>query len=103
MAAKGIRMMAGLKNGVTTVKAIITHPMESGNRKVEGKAVPAHYIQEVECFLNGNSVMKSYWGGGIQKNPYLSFRIKDAKQGDKVKLAWKDNKGEQGEKEVAIK
>jgi sulfur-oxidizing protein SoxZ len=85
------------------VKAIITHPMESGNRKEDGQPVPAHYIQEVECFLNGNSVLKTYWGGGIQKNPYFSFRIKDAKQGDMIKLAWKDNKEEQGEKEVAVK
>jgi sulfur-oxidizing protein SoxZ len=103
MAANNIRMNASLKNGVTSVKAIITHPMESGNRKENGETVPAHYIQEVECLLNGNSVMQSHWGGGIQKNPYLSFRIKDAKQGDKVKLTWKDNKGEQGEHEVAVK
>jgi sulfur-oxidizing protein SoxZ len=103
MASK-IRMMVKLKNGIASVKAIIPHPMESGNRKDDdGNPIPAQYIQEVECTKNGESILKGYWGGGVQKNPFLSFSIKDAKSGDKVKLTWKDNTGATGEKEVAIK
>ncbi len=97
-----IRMNATLKSGVTSVKAIITHPMESGNRKKDGETIPAHFIQEVECFLNGSSILKSYWGGGVQKNPYFSFQIKGGQKGDTVKLTWKDNKGEQEASEVNI-
>ncbi len=102
MADNSIRMKVALKNGIATVKAIITHPMESGNRKQDDKLVPAHFIQEVECFVNDNSVLKTYWGGGVQKNPYFSFRIKDAKMGDKVKLSWKDDTGNSDSQEALV-
>lgn len=95
-------MKISLENGMTEVKAIITHPSESGFRKNGDKVIPAHFIQEFECFLNNNSVMRGYWGGGIQKNPYISFRIRDGKKGDQIRLTWKDNKGESDFKEVII-
>ena len=97
-----IRMKVDLKNGVTEVKAIITHPSESGFRKEGDITVPAHFIQEFECFLNDNSVMKSYWGGGIQKNPYISFRIRGGNKGDRIRLAWKDSKGEGDSSEAIV-
>jgi sulfur-oxidizing protein SoxZ len=97
-----IRMKVDLKNGIAEVKAIITHPSESGFRKEGDTIVPAHYIQEFECFLNDDSVLKSYWGGGIQKNPYISFRIRDGKKGDRVRLTWRDNKDQSDFHEVVI-
>jgi sulfur-oxidizing protein SoxZ len=102
MAENSIRMKVKLKNNIATVKAIISHPMESGNRKQDGVPVPAHFIQEVECFVNDASVLKTYWGGGVQKNPYFSFRLKEAKMGDKVKLTWKDHTGDSDSKEVLV-
>jgi len=50
MAKKSIRIRAKLKKGATTVKALMSHPMETGNRKNKktGKKIPAHYIQEVK-------------------------------------------------------
>ena len=49
--AKSIRARASAKGDTTTVKALITHPMETGLRKDKktGKKVPAHFIQEVVC------------------------------------------------------
>ncbi len=102
MAEGSIRMKVKQQDGVTAVKAIITHPMESGNRKEEDKLVPAHFIHEVECFVNDSSVLKTYWGGGVQKNPYFSFRIKNAKSGDKVKLSWVDDTGNGDSHEVTV-
>ena len=37
--------------------------------------------------------MTAKWGTSVSKNPYLAFSYKGAK-GDKLKLTWKDNKGE---------
>ena len=90
-----IKIRAKLKNDVTTVKALINHPMETGLRKNKktGKMIPAHFIEEVICELNGKKVMNAHWGTAISKNPYLSFRIKGANKGDKLKLSWKDNTG----------
>ena len=100
--SNSIRMKVDLKNGITEVKAIITHPMETGFRKEGDTTVPAHFIQEFECFLNDNPVMKSYWGGGIQKNPYISFRIRNGKIGDRIRLAWRDNKDQSDSHEAVI-
>ena len=93
--AKSIRMRAQAKGGTTTVKALITHPMETGTRKDKktGKKVPAHYITEVNCQLNGKEVVTAQWGPAVSKNPYLSFQIAGAKSGDSVSISWVDNTG----------
>ncbi len=103
--ANPIKMRAKLKGEVTEVKALISHPMESGRRKdkATGKLVPAHFIQEVVCTWQDKEVMKALWSGGVSKNPYIAFRFKGAKKGDIVRLSWTDNKGESGAAETEIK
>jgi len=93
--ASSIRMRARGKGGVTTVKALITHPMETGSRKDKKtkKKIPAHYITEVNCSHNGANVVTAQWGPAVSKNPYLSFQIAGAKAGDTVAINWVDNKG----------
>lgn len=94
--ANTIKIRASEKDGETTVKALITHPMETGSRKdsATGKMVPAHFIQEVVCKHNGTTVMTAEWSGGISKNPYLSFKFTGAAKGDDLELTWTDNNGE---------
>ncbi len=103
--AKGIKIRAKLKNGVTTIKALLKHPMETGARKDKetGDKVPAHFIQEVNCQHNGKDVLTGLWSGGVSKNPYMSFKIKGGNKGDTIILSWKDNKGESDSKETKIK
>lgn len=95
MAKKSIRLRASNKGGVATVKALITHPMETGRRKDKktGKKVPAHYIQTVSGKHNGKEVVLAEWGPAVSKNPYVSFQFAGAKKGDTVELTWSDNKG----------
>ncbi|MFZ0468027.1 MAG: thiosulfate oxidation carrier complex protein SoxZ [Thiogranum sp.] len=99
-----IKIRAKLSDGVTTVKALIQHPMETGQRKDKktGKLIPAHFIQEVTCEHNGNNVMTALWGPAVSKNPYLSFKFKGAKVGDSLKLSWVDNKGENDSTETQV-
>ena len=102
--AKSIKMRAQLAGDETTVKALISHPMETGLRKgKDGKPIPAHHITEVTCEHAGRVVMTAQWGPAVSKNPYLAFMFKGAKAGDSVKLAWVDNKGESDSAETAIK
>ena len=91
-----IRIRASAKDGETTVKALITHPMETGLRKDKktGDKIPAHFIQEVTCKHNGNTVMTAQWGPAVSKNPYLSFVIGGGNKGDSIEMSWVDNKGE---------
>ena len=93
--AKSIRARASAKGDTTTVKALITHPMETGLRKVKktGEKIPAHFIQEVVAKHNGATVMTAQWSGAVSKNPYLSFQFTGGKKGDSVSLSWVDNKG----------
>lgn len=100
-----IKLRAKSKDGVTTVKALVSHPMETGTRKDKktGKKIPAHFIQEVVCVHKGNTVMTANWGPAISKNPYLSFKFSGAAAGDTVTLSWVDNKGEKDSAETTIK
>ena len=91
-----IKIRAKNKSGVTTVKCLMTHPMETGSRKNKktGKLIPAHFIQEVTAGLNGTTVLTAHWGGGVSKNPYMSFKLNGAASGDSLKINWVDNQGE---------
>jgi sulfur-oxidizing protein SoxZ len=99
-----IKIRAKLDGDVTTVKALIQHPMDTGQvkNKKTGKLIPAHFIQEVKCEHNGTSVMTALWGPAVSKNPYLSFKFKGAKSGDTLKLSWVDNKGESDAVETQV-
>jgi sulfur-oxidizing protein SoxZ len=98
-------MRASNKDGVTTIKALISHAMETGTRKDKktGEKIPAHFIQEVVCEHKGNKVLTANWGAAISKNPYLSFRFSGAAAGDTVKLSWVDNKGGKDSAEATVK
>jgi sulfur-oxidizing protein SoxZ len=99
-----IKMRANASDGVTTVKALISHPMETGTRKDKaGKPIPAHFIQEVVCEHGGKAVLTAHWGPAVSKNPYLSFRFTGGNPGDTIKLSWSDNKGESDSAETTIK
>ncbi len=99
-----IKMRAKVDDGVTTIKALISHSMETGTRKDKktGEKIPAHFIQEVICEHKGNAVMTANWGPAISKNPYLSFRFSGGAAGDTVKLSWVDNKGGKDSRETTI-
>lgn len=102
--ANKMRVVAKLAGDVTTVKALIKHPMDTGQVKDKktGELIPAHFIQELTCTHNGNVVMTALWGAAVSKDPYLSFRFKGAKAGDKFTLSWVDNKGEKDSSEAVI-
>lgn len=89
-----IKLRAKESKGIVTVKAIIKHPMETGQRKNKktGEKIPAHFIQQVICKANNNEVITINWGPAVSKNPYLTFAYMGSK-GDVVELAWEDNQG----------
>ena len=89
-----IKLRAKESKGVVTVKAIIKHPMETGQRKNKktGEKIPAHFIQQVICKANNDEVITINWGPAVSKNPYLTFAYMGSK-GDVVELTWEDNQG----------
>ncbi len=90
-----MRIRAQAANGSATVRVLMSHEMESGQRKdAAGKAIPAWYIQEVLVALNDKPAFSTEWGPSVSKNPFLQFVLRGAKAGDKVTITWKDNHGE---------
>ena len=65
------------KGEVFEVKSLITHKMESGQRKgKDGKKIPRQIINKFVCSYNGEDVFSSNWYCAVSANPYLSFYIK---------------------------
>ena len=103
MAKKTIKIRAKAKGDSVEVKALMTHPMETGARKdKKGELIPAHFIQEVTCESGGKTRMHAQWSGGVSKNPYLSFKFKGGNKGDMLTLTWLDNMGKSDSAEVKI-
>ena len=103
--ADPMKMRVTLAGDVANVKVLMNHDMETGLRKdaKTGQLIPAHFIQNVTATLNGKPVMEAQWGTAISKNPFLEFKIKGAKAGDKVAVDWLDNKGDKNHIEDTVK
>ena len=93
--ADPMRIRAQVAGDKATVRVLMAHEMESGQRKDSaGNLVPAWYINEVSATHNGKVVMTAEWGPAVSKNPFLQFTVKGAKAGDKIAVTWKDTKGD---------
>ena len=102
--AEPMKIRATMAGDVADVKVLMNHPMETGQRKdaKTGKLVPAHFIQEVVATLNGKPVMTANMSGAVSKNPYLGFKVKGAKAGDKINVSWTDNKGDKNSADAVV-
>lgn len=101
--ADPMKIRAIARDGSADVRVLMAHPMETGQRKdAAGKPIPAWHITEVTATLNGKPVLKVYWGPAISQNPFLQFRVKGAKAGDKIGVSWIDNKGDKRTDEATV-
>jgi sulfur-oxidizing protein SoxZ len=93
--ADPMRIRAQAAGDKATVRVLMSHEMETGQRKdAAGKVIPAWFIQEVTARHNDKTVMTAQWGPAVAKNPFLQFTVKGAKAGDKITISWKDNRGD---------
>ena len=103
MAAGPMKMRAHLAGGFTEVRVLMTHPMETGQRKdAEGKLIPLHFIQNVIVKVNGRTVIEGEISQAVSRNPVFSFRVKGGTKGDKVEVSWLDNSGATNQTEAAV-
>jgi sulfur-oxidizing protein SoxZ len=98
-----MKMRATSQGGVTEIRVLMTHPMETGQRKdPEGKLVPVHFIQNVTVKLNGKTVVDGQISQAVSRNPVFTFRVKGGAKGDKVEVSWVDNHGDTNQTEAAV-
>jgi sulfur-oxidizing protein SoxZ len=87
-----------------TIKTLISHKMESGQRKdKEGNTIPRSIINRFTCEFGGKSVLDVKMEPGISTNPYFQFKAIVPEAGDFV-FTWYDDTGSvySTEKSVAI-
>jgi sulfur-oxidizing protein SoxZ len=89
-----VRVPANAKKGeVVEIKTLISHEMESGQRKDSaGKVIPRQIINKFIAEFNGKSVFEAAWHPAISANPYQSFFFKANESGE-FKFTWKDDNG----------
>lgn len=89
-----VRMPATAHAGeVIQVKTLISHPMESGQRKdASGKIIPQHIIKKFTAVFNGKEIFSVDWHPSIAANPYQSFYVRAAESGTFV-FSWFDEDG----------
>ena len=98
-----MKMRATAQNGITEIRVLMAHPMETGQRKdASGKLVPMHFIQNVTVKLNGKTVVEGQISQAVSRNPVFSFRVKGGNKGDKVEVSWVDNKGDSNKTETTV-
>jgi sulfur-oxidizing protein SoxZ len=101
--ADPMRIRAQVAGDKATVRVLMSHEMETGQRKdAAGKVIPAWHIQEVSAEHNGKPVMTAQWGPAVSKNPFMQFVVKGAKVGDKISVTWVDTKGDKRSDEAVV-
>ena len=92
-----------LKGDIAEVRVLMVHPMETGQRKdASGNLLAQHFIQEVSVKVNGKPALEGQISQAVSRNPVFSFRLKGVKAGDKLEIAWLDNRGARSLSETAI-
>lgn len=89
-----IKIPQAIKKGdVIPVKALITHPMETGLRKdKEGKPIPEYFINDVKVYYGDDLITGMEWTIAVSADPFMTFYVKADKTAP-LKIIYKDNKG----------
>lgn len=89
-----VRVPAQAKVGeFIEIKTLISHDMESGNRKDSaGAVIPRKIINKFTAAFNGKVVFEADWNPSISANPYQSFFYKATESGE-FTFIWKDDDG----------
>lgn len=79
---------------VVTIKTLISHPMESGQRKDKktGELIPRKIINKFTATFNGTMVFGVDMEPGVSANPYFRFTMKVPEAGT-LKFEWTDDDG----------
>jgi len=89
-----VRMPTQAKAGqVIEVKTLISHEMETGQRKdAEGKVIPRKIIKAFTAKFNGKEIFRSDWHPAVSANPYLAFFVRVQEAGT-FEFSWLDDDG----------
>lgn len=88
---------------ITEIRVLVPHPMESGQRKnPAGETIPAHYIQTLTISVGGRMLIDGQLNTAIARNPVFAFRARGLRPGERIKVAWTDNRGDSRSDEASV-
>lgn len=78
---------------IITIKTLISHKMESGQRKDKGgNVIPRRIINKFTCEFNGKVIFSCDIDPAVSANPYFEFSAKVMESGT-FKFTWVDDDG----------
>jgi sulfur-oxidizing protein SoxZ len=81
------------KGEVIDIKLLISHPMESGQRRDDmGRVVPRLILHDFICMFDGALVMQADLFPAIAANPFLAFSATVQRSGN-LEMRWTDDLG----------
>ena len=93
------------KDEVITIKTLISHKMESGQRKDRktGEKIPRNIINKFTAKFNGKEVFSVDIEPAVSANPYLQFSVKVPESGE-FEFIWvdDDNKTYSTKKKITV-
>ncbi len=92
------------KGEFVEIKALVSHVMESGQRKdADGKTIPRKILNKFSCTVAGKEVFAADFEPAVSANPYIQFKFKADESGPVV-LTWVDDDGTKivGEEKITV-
>ena len=89
---------------IITIKTLISHKMESGQRKnKKGEPIPRRIINKFTATFNGETVFSADIDPAVSANPYFEFSARVNESGV-FKFIWVDDDGSEytTEKKIAV-
>ncbi|MEM8839446.1 MAG: thiosulfate oxidation carrier complex protein SoxZ [Pseudomonadota bacterium] len=88
---------------VITIKTLISHTMESGQRKDRktGDLIPRKIINKFTCYFNDQEVFSADIDPAVSSNPYMEFSCKVPESGT-FRFVWIDDDGSEYSTEKKI-
>ena len=78
---------------VIMLKAMISHPMETGYRRTEtGGEIPRNIIRQFSCRYDGELIFSCEFHPAIAANPYLAFDLV-TQAGGRLDFTWEGDEG----------
>jgi sulfur-oxidizing protein SoxZ len=78
---------------IVEIKALISHPMETGYRRTQhGERIPRDIIRLFVCTYNGTEVFRAELHPAIAANPFIAFSTVATESGTIV-LTWTGDNG----------
>jgi sulfur-oxidizing protein SoxZ len=94
MSTARIRLPATAKKGeAIEIKTLVTHTMESGQRRdAQNNVIPRKILNKFVCTYNGKEVFRADLAPAISANPYMAFFVTATESGT-LDFVWTDDDG----------